>query len=1071
MTLTTAGPPAALSESPRRPTPVGRPHVVAVVVVHDGQPWLPRTLEALRRQTREPDAVIAVDTGSRDGSPDMLRQALGAERILQAPRDTGFGAAVRRGVEHAAATTAAGAGPVDLWIWVLHDDCAPDPRALELLLDAGTRSPSVGIVGAKLVAWDDADRLLEVGLTVGRGGRRDTGIDGVERDQGQHDHRTDVLAVPSAGMLVRGSVWDTLGGFDPALPLLRDDIDLCWRAHLAGHRVVLVPRAVVADAQACTRGLRPVDAIASDVRRVDRQHGLHVALARVSWPALPLLLGWLVLAGVSRALLLLAAKSPGRAWHEVRALAVVLLLPWRWMGSRWRARGRRVVPRSSLSGLMTPRFAVLRHAVGVLGGWAAREDPGDVPPLVPAEPGPTADVAQPVPLAPSRWPRRLFTHPLTLIATGLAAATALAWRDLLGRAVAVRPLTGGELRDTTADAGQLWHASLDVVRGAGFGTEAIASPAGLLHAGWVRAVQVVAGDAAPTVAVTVLLLAAPVLAAIAAYLAAGLATRSRWLRGWAALVWGGSPVLAAAAGQGRLGPVAVAVLLPMVLAAVARALTRGASGALTATFAGALGLAVIASAVPVIGVVAIVALVVSALVVRGSARVRALLLVLLPTGLLGPWVGELVARPQLLLAGPGAVADPRPGAEFGGGLTVPAAWSDLLLVPVGWPPWSPALWLGPLVLVGAAALLRGGPRGRVAAALGWLGLLGMLLAAAAPWTVLTTPGAPARTPWAGTGALLWLLTLAAAAVVAADGLQSRLARHGFGWRQLLLAPLVVVAVLAPIGGTAGWAWRGSPAPLTAPTAAGLPAVAADAATGPAGTRTLVLQATGGRLRYRLDGGEPGVAARDLPPPPASPVGEQADRALRSAVTLLVGSGVRPEGQDVIGGLHRLAVGYILVRQPAPAAVARQLDGTAGLARIGSSAGGQLWRVGSGGPEQTARVRVQAADGVATSAIPVKGPHAAVDTRLGAGPAGRLLVLAETASPRWRAELDGRALSPAVLDGPDPWRQAFALPRTGGHLVVRPLDPTSTAWRWAQLALVALVTLLALPVRRPSGELR
>jgi len=49
-------------------------------------------------------------------------------------------------------------------------------------------------------------------------------------------------------MLVRRDVWDALGGPDPAVRRGRDDLDLCRRAHQAGHRVVVVPRAVVAHA-------------------------------------------------------------------------------------------------------------------------------------------------------------------------------------------------------------------------------------------------------------------------------------------------------------------------------------------------------------------------------------------------------------------------------------------------------------------------------------------------------------------------------------------------------------------------------------------------------------------------------------------------------------------------------------------------------------------------------------------------------------------------------------------------------------------------------------------------------
>src|SRR5215212_7467526 len=267
-------------------------HVVAVLVAHDGERWLPRALRSLAEQTRRPDVVVAVDTGSTDASAELLCAALGADAVVSAPRRTGFGTAVALGLDHAATRSfdlgdapSAAAG----WVWLLHDDCAPDPHALEHLLDVGTGSARVGVVGPKLVAWDDPTRLLEVGVTVSRGGRREDTLDGAVRDQGQHDGRSDVLAVGSAGLLVRSELWERLGGLDPALPL-RDDVDLCWRAHLAGRRVVVAPRAVVADAQAVSRGLRPADAVRGPVRRVDRRHGLHVALARCAPWAVPLVL-------------------------------------------------------------------------------------------------------------------------------------------------------------------------------------------------------------------------------------------------------------------------------------------------------------------------------------------------------------------------------------------------------------------------------------------------------------------------------------------------------------------------------------------------------------------------------------------------------------------------------------------------------------------------------------------------------------------------------------------------------------------------------------------------------------
>ena len=57
--------------------------------------------------------------------------------------------------------------------------------------------------------------------------------------------RCDVLAVGSAGMLVRREVWDALGGFDADYVAYCEDVYLSLRAWQAGYRVVHEPEAVV----------------------------------------------------------------------------------------------------------------------------------------------------------------------------------------------------------------------------------------------------------------------------------------------------------------------------------------------------------------------------------------------------------------------------------------------------------------------------------------------------------------------------------------------------------------------------------------------------------------------------------------------------------------------------------------------------------------------------------------------------------------------------------------------------------------------------------------------------------
>ena len=281
------------------PTNTQGQHVVtAVIVAHDGAAWLPRVAEALLGQTRPVQRVVAVDTGSRDRSGAVLAELLGRSVVFGMDRRTGYGAAVAQALRHRAANTTrprAGRlaqGERTEWVWLLHDDCEPAPDALEQLLRGAAEAPGAAVLGPKVMDWADRRVLLEAGVTIDRAGRRITGIEPREVDQGQHDGDRDVLAVSSAGMLVRRDVWDQVGGFDPAMPLFRDDVDFCWRVHAAGHRVRVVTDAVVYHLEATARNRRAASA-APRPRRMDRRNALLTLLANLPaaarrsprWPA------------------------------------------------------------------------------------------------------------------------------------------------------------------------------------------------------------------------------------------------------------------------------------------------------------------------------------------------------------------------------------------------------------------------------------------------------------------------------------------------------------------------------------------------------------------------------------------------------------------------------------------------------------------------------------------------------------------------------------------------------------------------------------------------------------------
>ena len=138
-----------------------RHHVVtAVLVSHDGARWLGPVLDALLNQRRPVQRIIAVDTGSRDNSVELLEAALGADQVLERKRSTGYGAAVAFGLKSSPPVGYDEFGydspyqPVE-WIWLLHDDSAPAPDALGQLLLTAEDEPDAAVLGPKIRGWYD----------------------------------------------------------------------------------------------------------------------------------------------------------------------------------------------------------------------------------------------------------------------------------------------------------------------------------------------------------------------------------------------------------------------------------------------------------------------------------------------------------------------------------------------------------------------------------------------------------------------------------------------------------------------------------------------------------------------------------------------------------------------------------------------------------------------------------------------------------------------------------------------------------------------------------------------------
>ncbi|HET6714580.1 MAG TPA: glycosyltransferase family 2 protein [Actinomycetota bacterium] len=229
-----------MTQSPAA-TPERTPTVLVVLVARDAAAWLRETIAALAAQSYPRMAVLGVDDGSDDDTRQILEQALGERRVIALPDPGGLAPAFREAMEQPAASEA------DL-ILLLHDDAALDPDAVQRLVEAavGIRGlDEVGIVGCKVVDWDEPRRLLDVGRSADIFGHAYTPLQPDEIDQGQFDRVLEVLCVSSSAMLIARAAWKRAGLLDERLDTEHQGLDLCWRVRLAGFRVVMMPLARV----------------------------------------------------------------------------------------------------------------------------------------------------------------------------------------------------------------------------------------------------------------------------------------------------------------------------------------------------------------------------------------------------------------------------------------------------------------------------------------------------------------------------------------------------------------------------------------------------------------------------------------------------------------------------------------------------------------------------------------------------------------------------------------------------------------------------------------------------------
>ena len=254
------------------------PDVSLIIVSHNTRGHLEHCLSELGTGHE----VIVVDTGSTDGSRELVRDCYPDARLLTLAGNPGYGGASNAGIAHASGRH----------LVVMNADTWPLPQAVERLVEFADGEPSAGVVGPRLRNPDGTLqpsvrgfptlwRLATEYLFLRWLAPRSRALNAFYGSGFDHGSRREVDFVVGAVMLVRRQMLDEIGGFDASFFMFNEEVDLCYRARKSGWRVVFWPGSeFVHVGGASTAAVWPHmyrEQLRSHLRFLAKHHGLREA--------------------------------------------------------------------------------------------------------------------------------------------------------------------------------------------------------------------------------------------------------------------------------------------------------------------------------------------------------------------------------------------------------------------------------------------------------------------------------------------------------------------------------------------------------------------------------------------------------------------------------------------------------------------------------------------------------------------------------------------------------------------------------------------------------------------------
>lgn len=251
--------------------------VTVAIINFNGAPFLEELLHSLTNQKFPRFEILFIDNGSTDNSLAFVKYNHPGIRLMPLGENLGFARAGNLAMRESRSELTA----------LLNTDLRLEPDWLARLVMTAEMDPTIAAVSSKLRLYDRPDHLNGVGGAMNRLGYTwDIGMN--EEDRGQLDQPAEVLFASAGAALFRRKAFLNAGEFDEKFFMYHEDVDLCWRMWLLGHRVLTAPKAVAyhhfGGVTRSSRGMRWRELLGerNNIRCLLKNYELHNAVSAIA---------------------------------------------------------------------------------------------------------------------------------------------------------------------------------------------------------------------------------------------------------------------------------------------------------------------------------------------------------------------------------------------------------------------------------------------------------------------------------------------------------------------------------------------------------------------------------------------------------------------------------------------------------------------------------------------------------------------------------------------------------------------------------------------------------------------